>query len=606
MYGLIGFQIMGHQLADEQKNDKQECFEYRTSTSVNTYQDSFLQLDFSSELMEQYLVFNGRFLVVLDGKIYNYKQLRSGLQKKGYIFDLGSEIEVIATLFVENGVEAFRELRGMFAIVIWDNQEKTLYAARDPFGIKPFYYMDSEELFHFSYHKSHITESNSNLTFHEQALQHYLSFQYVPVPLTLTKEIVSLQPGYFLIKSHKRPLQKQRYFHATFQPVDGNENQIINRIQEVMVDSVKAHIQDEDSVGAFLSGGIDSSLIVGIAKHIHPTLKTFSVGFEEDGFSEIPIAQKTASELNVENISYTISPQEYVGSLPTILRYLDDPLADPSCVPLYFVAKQASTHAKIVLSGEGADELFGGYNIYREFESLKLFNHLPSSMLKWLHKLSRVIPEGVPGRSFIERGTTPLKERYIGNAKIFEEKEKQQFLKSYNEANDYRFITDELFQYMKEEHPSHQMQYIDIHTWLPGDILLKADRMTRIHSLSLRSPFLDKEVFQVAQKIPVKYKISEKQTKQILRKAAKDFVPNHVVERRKLGFPVPIRKWLQNELFDWAQTVILISETDNYVDKSYCLKLLTDHAAGKRDNSRKLWTILVFMIWYQVNIANKE
>ncbi|WP_052345717.1 asparagine synthase (glutamine-hydrolyzing) [Paucisalibacillus sp. EB02] len=599
MYGLISIPI------NEQTKDTQVSFDYQTSNNASTYCDSTYQLELNHEKMEQFILYKGRFVLVLDGKIYNYKQLRTRLVKKGYTFETNSEIEVVAALFEENGVDAFRELRGMFAIILWDNQENTFYAVRDPFGIRPFYYMETEEEFLFSYQKEEIMKVKGELSFSEQALQHYLSFQYVPTPLTLTKEISRLEPGHYLIKTPQQPLQTHRYFHATFQPVDGNEKQIINRIQEVMVDSVKAHIQDEESIGAFLSGGIDSSFLVGIAKEFHPSIKTFSVGFEEDGFSEIPIAQKTAAELGVDNCSYIISPQEYVESLPTIVRYLGDPLADPSCVPLYFAAKMASEYTKVVLSGEGADELFGGYNIYREFESLKLFQHLPLTFLRWFHKLSEIIPEGVVGKSYLARGTTPLKDRYIGNAKIFEEKEKKQFLKTYHEANHYQLITDELFQQVKEEHPLHQMQYIDIHTWLSGDILVKADRMTGAHSLSLRAPFLDKEVFLVARKIPVKYKISEKQTKQILRKAAKDFVPSHVVERKKLGFPVPTGNWLRNELFDWAQNVILVSETGHLLEKSYCLKLLIDHATGKRDNARKLWTILVFMIWHRVNMENK-
>lgn len=600
MYGLIGVP------KSEPTEDAQVSFDFKTSNNASIYNDSIYQLELDLEKEEKFTLYKGRFVVVLDGKIYNHKQLRTELMKKGCIFETSSEIEVIAALFAEKGVDAFRELRGMFAIVIWDNLEKTLIAARDPFGIRSLYYMDREEEFLFSYLKEEIIKVKGKLSFYDQALQHYLSFQYVPTPMTLTKEISRLEPGKYLIKKPQQPLQLYRYFHATFQPVDGNEKQIINRIQEVLVDSVNTHIQDADKIGAFLSGGIDSSLLVGIAKKINPSIKTFSVGFEEDGFSEIPIAQRTADELGVENHSYIIKPEEYVNSLPTIIRFLGDPLADPSCVPLYFAAKMASEHTNVVLSGEGADELFGGYQIYREFESLKLFQHLPATLLKWLNRMSKIIPEGIIGKSYLARGTTPLKERYIGNAKIFEEKDKKQFLKTYQEENHYRLITDDLFQQMIEEHPSHQMQYIDIHTWLPGDILVKADRMSRAHSLSLRAPFLDKEVFLVARKIPVKYKISEKQTKQILRKAAKDFVPEHVVERKKLGFPVPTRKWLRDELFDWAQEIILASETGYLLDKSYCLKLLIDHATGKRDNARKIWTILVFMVWHQVHMEKQE
>ncbi|WP_047985769.1 asparagine synthase (glutamine-hydrolyzing) [Ornithinibacillus californiensis] len=546
-----------------------------------------------------------RFQVALYGDLYNERTLRATLENKGYQFEGDTAEEVLATLFLESGKEAFKLLRGMYAFVIWDAKDETLYAVRDPFGIKPFYYMETDEEIIFSTEKQIITELSPNLTLHEEALQHYFSFQYVPTPMTLAKEITSLEPGHFFIKQLPNPLQKHAYFQANFVPVDGNEQQIINRIQEVMIDSVKAHIQGEAAVGSLLSGGIDSSLIVALAKDVNPAIKTFSVGFEEEGYTEVPIAQQTALELGVENISYIIKPQEYVDILPTIVRYLGEPLADPSCVPLYFAAKLASEHTKVVLSGEGADELFGGYNIYREYQSLKFFHHLSPALLNGLHKLSRVIPIGWVGKSFLERGTTPLNERYIGNAKIFEEKEKQLFLKTYHPSNRYRNITEDLFQRVHDEHPTHQMQYVDIHTWLPGDILLKAEHMTKAHGIELRTPFLDKEVFDVASKIPVAYKIADKQTKVILRKAAMDFVPSDVVNRKKLGFPVPIRSWLKNELYDWAYETMQESETDCLLDKAYCLKLLTDHAKGSRDNARRVWTILMFMLWHQIFIENE-
>lgn len=565
--------------------------------------DEQLQLRYIGDEVKEsqpFIFGEGRYQLVFDGKIYNAHQLRKSLENRGYLFESNTEAEVLANLFLERGIELFKEIRGMFALVLWDVETEVLYAARDRFGMKPLYYLKTAEELIISTEKNAILTIKPDLTINEQALQHYFSFQYITTPMTLTKEIKCLEPGHYLRKASGSPLVKHRYFHAKFEPQDGNDNQIINRVQEVLIDSVQAHVQNTDSIGAFLSGGIDSSLMVGIAKQFVPALKTFSVGFEEEGYSEIPIAKRTATELGVENISYTINSRQYVEILPSILSHLDDPLADPSCVPLYVAAELASKHSKVVLSGEGADELFGGYNIYSEFNALKLFKYLPRTLNKWLQKLALLLPDGMVGKSFIERGTTRLKDRYIGNAKIFNEKEKRVLLTQYDPAFHFQNVTKKLFEEIEGIHPTHQMQYIDIQTWLPGDILFKANRMTRAHSIELRAPFLDKEVFEVARKIPLKYKISRNQTKVILRQAAIGIIPEYVIDRKKLGFPVPLRVWLRDELYDWANNVLKESETDYLLEKRYCQNLLYEHARGIRDNSRKIWAIIIFMIWHRI------
>ncbi|MFD2043647.1 asparagine synthase (glutamine-hydrolyzing) [Ornithinibacillus salinisoli] len=547
-----------------------------------------------------------RYILLFNGEIYNYVSLRNSLKDKGYQFITNSDTEVVSTLFLEKGVQSFNELRGMYSIVIWDTEEKILYGARDPFGIKPLYYREKEDEFIFASENKSILAFHDHPTVNEESLQHYTSFQYVPEPLTITNESAKLEPGHYFMKRLNQPMKKYRYFHASFHPINGNENQMINRIQEVLFDSVKMHLQSDFPVGAFLSGGIDSTLIVAIAKRFDPTIKTISVGFEMEGFSEIPIAKQTAEELGVDNMHYLITPQEYVEVLPKILWHMDDPLADPSCVPLYFAAREARKYMKVVLSGEGADELFGGYNIYREFESLKFFHYIPKSLHAFINRLAKVLPEGIVGKSFLERGTTPLEHRYIGNAKMFEEFEKEQFLKHYQSNRTYQSWTSGLYRNCSEDHPAQKMQYIDLNTWLPGDILLKADKMTMANSLELRTPFLDKEVFQVARNIPVTCKYTNGTTKAILRKAAKGIVPDHVVDRRKLGFPVPIKSWLRNELYEWAVNLMKESETDYLIDKSYVQDLLHQHVQNRADHSRKIWTVLMFMLWHQLFVEHKD
>lgn len=438
------------------------------------------------------------------------------------------------------------------------------------------------------------------------ALQHYLSFQYAPEPMTLAQGIEKVEPGHYFVKKIGEDITFTRYWHATFQPIfNKDKKDWINKIQEVMYDSVKVHMRSDVPVGSFLSGGIDSTLIVSIAKEFNPNIKTFSVGFARDGFSEVDVAKETADKLKVENISYTITPEEYVENLPKIMWHMDDPLADPACVPLYFVAREARKHVKVALSGEGSDELFGGYNIYREPESLKLFNAIPRPIKGLLANVAKALPEGMKGKSFLERGTTPLRERYIGNAKMFEENEKRELLTHYIENNNYQQITDELYDFVKDYPLVNQMQYIDIHTWLRGDILLKADRVTMANSLELRVPFLDKEVFRVASGIPVELKIANGTTKSILREAAKGIIPEHVLDRKKLGFPVPIRHWLKKELNGWAKQLIAESETDYLLNKKYVLDLLDSHCKGNGDYSRKIWTVLMFMLWHQIFVEHK-
>src|SRR5690625_2835630 len=427
-----------------------------------------------------------RYTLAFYGQLYNVDQLREQLKHKGYGFQSETTDEVIATLFLEMGVDMFTELRGMFSMLIWDNEQKIIYGARDPFGIKPLYVLENEAETVFASRKKFITYSNEKEIINQQALQDYLTYQYVPEPMTLTDGIYTVKPGHYFVKKMDEPIQFYRYFHVTFNPVITEREKMMHDIRETLIDAVNVHMDHDQPVGSFLSGGVDSSLIAAMAKEVNPNIKTFSVGFSDGDYSEIEAAKRVADQLQIENISSVITPEEYIEKIPEIMWHLGDPLADPSCVPLYFVAREARKHVSAVLSGEGADELFGGYNIYREPGSLKVFEFLPKSINRSLQRLSIVFPEGMKGKSFLERGTTPIEERYIGNAKMFSESEKQQLLKNYDASKPYQLITEKLYQDVAKNHDVHKMQYIDIHTWLPGDILLKAEKMTHAHSLEVR------------------------------------------------------------------------------------------------------------------------
>ncbi|WP_017728065.1 asparagine synthase (glutamine-hydrolyzing) [Halalkalibacterium ligniniphilum] len=547
---------------------------------------------------------NERYWIIFNGEIYNHIELRKQLLNKGYHFSTHSDTEVLLALYSHYKEQCVQKLRGMFAFVIWDKVEQKLFGARDYFGIKPFFYSEQDGLTYFASEKKSILIALKGDLNHT-SLQHYLSYQYVPEPETMMMQIKKIPPGHYFTQKPRSKMNIKSYWKPEFKPVYRPEDEKVKEIRNALIDSVDVHMRSDVPVGAFLSGGIDSSYIVSLAKEVNPNLKTFSVGFGIDGFSEINVAKETAAALNLENISYVITPGEFLAELPKIIWHMDDPLADPSAVPLYFVAREARKHVKVVLSGEGADELFGGYNIYREPHSLRLFNYIPDPVKYLLQRLSRILPEGIKGKSFIERGVTPLEERYIGNAKIFDEKEKELLLNNYNPHFDYRSITRPIYNRTTGYDAVTKMQYIDLHTWLRGDILLKADKMTMAHSIELRVPFLDKHVFDVASKLITKDKINHNTTKYLLRKAAEGIVPVSVLNRKKLGFPVPLRHWLKDELYDWANHLIHISQVDYIFNKHEVYKLLEEHVNNKRDNSRKLWVILMFMMWHQVYIEGE-
>jgi asparagine synthase (glutamine-hydrolysing) len=618
---MCGFIGCIHDKAVELTNNDKQLFKnmndiitHRGPDDEGFFEDEHIQFGFRRlsfidlEAGHQPLTYeNERYWIVFNGEIYNYAEIRKELMDAGLKFETSSDTEVIVALYSKIKEKTVERLRGMFAFVIWDKQEQSLYGARDHFGIKPFFYREEENRTFFGSEKKSILLAMKNDVLNYDAVQYYMTYQYVPEPDTMTDGIKKLEPGHYFTKKLGKPMEIERFWKASFKPVQKSEDEFIKEIRDVLFDSVNVHmISDPDvPVGSFLSGGIDSSIIASIAKQFNPSIKTFSVGFERNGFSEIDVAKETADKLGVENINYVITPEEYMNELPRIVWHLDDPLADPALVPLYFVAREARKHVKAVLSGEGADELFGGYNIYREPQSLEVFNKIPGVGKSLLSALAKVMPEGVRGKSFIERGVTPMEKRYIGNAKMFTETEKQQLLVKYNNKLDYTDITNPLYKETIGYDPVDRMQYIDIHTWMRGDILLKADKTTMANSLELRVPFLDKEVFKVASRIPTSLKTANNTTKYILRKAAEGVVPDHVLNRKKLGFPVPIRHWLKDEMNDWAKQIIRDSQTDHILNKQYVLQLLEDHCQGKMDYSRKIWTVLIFMIWHSIYLEGK-
>jgi asparagine synthase (glutamine-hydrolysing) len=553
---------------------------------------------------------NGRYHLIFNGEIYNYLELRERLANEfGATFETDGDGEAIVAGYHYLGESVVRELRGMFAFLIWDAQERVLFGARDWFGIKPLYtYSDERGTFFSSEKKSllDIAAPDVHSDVDKTALQHYLTLQYVPEPASMHAAIGRIESGTYFTMRPGETVHSKRYFHPDFsiRPVPEPEK-LYREISEALEDSVAKHMRADVTVGSFLSGGIDSTAVAALAKRHNPNLLTFTTGFEREGFSEIDVAAESAAAIGVEHITKVVSPEEMMQALPLIVWYLDDPVADPALVPLYFIAREARKHVKVVLSGEGADELFGGYTIYREPISLRHFERLPGGLRRGLGAVSGVLPEGLRGKDLLRRGSIAIEERYYGNARIFRPEEMQGLLRTYDPGVSYTDVTASHYAATTNLDDSTRMQYIDLFTWLRGDILVKADKMTMANSLELRVPFLDTEVFAVGSSIPTNLKITNETTKYALRRALADIVPPHVLNRAKLGFPVPIRHWLKDVMYDWARSIITDSGADEYLDRSAALALLDAHRDGPHDYSRKIWTLLVFFIWHGIFVEGR-
>jgi asparagine synthase (glutamine-hydrolysing) len=552
----------------------------------------------------------GRYQLIFNGEIYNYLELRERLTREfGARFDTDGDGEAIVAGYHFLGPKIVRELRGMFVFLIWDSQERVLFGARDWFGIKPmFTYADERGTFFASEKKSllEIAGREVSADVDRTAAQHYLTLQYVPEPATMHTAVRRIESGTYFTLRPGETVRPHRYFHPDFAaaPVS-DEDKLYRRISEALEDSVAKHMRADVTVGAFLSGGIDSTAIAALARRHNPKLLTFTTGFEREGYSEIDVAAESAAAIGVEHITKVVSAEEMMQTLPLIVWYLDDPVADPALVPLYFIAREARKHVKVVLSGEGADELFGGYTIYREPISLRPFDYVPAPLRRGLGRLSTRIPEGTRGKDLLRRGAIGIEERYYGNARIFRPDEMAGLYRGYDPSVSYTDVTRKLYDATTHLDGSTRMQYVDLFTWLRGDILVKADKMTMANSLELRVPFLDTEVFNVAATIPTNLKITKETTKYALRRALEDIVPAHVLHRAKLGFPVPIRHWLKDAMYDWAREIITQSQADDLIDRDAALRLLDAHRRGPHDYSRKIWTLLVLLIWHGIFVEQR-
>lgn len=543
---------------------------------------------------------NNNLVLTFNGEIYNYQELKDELIQKNHVFYTETDSEVLLHGYEEWGEELLQRLRGMFVFAIWNRKEETLFLARDFFGIKPLYYYHNDENFVYSSEiKSILAYPNFEKTFNYKALDNYLSFQYAVPPETFFENVLCLMPGHFMYYKQKK-IEIKRYFVPEFN-IDENLTleKATKEIEKTFENSVEVHKIADVEVGCFLSSGIDSSLVASY----FPGQKAFTVGFDfGEKYNEVSWAKDLSHKIGVNHHYKIINSDEFWEAVPKVQYFMDQPLADPSCIALYFVCELAAKHVKVVLSGEGADEFFGGYTVYNDPRNFRLYQTIFSQRARtFLANLVKKIPFKFKGRSFIIRAEHTTENKYIGNAYMFSLEDKQKILKNPDIATNPSALCKKFYEKATNLDDVTKMQLLDINLWMVGDILLKADKMSMANSLELRVPFLDKEVFKVGAKLPTNLKVTPENTKLALRLAAKKRLPEKTANKQKLGFPVPTREWLKNEKYYNVVKKAFLSETaQKFFNTSEILKFLDEHYTQKWDNSRKIWTIYTFIVWYNI------
>ncbi len=554
---------------------------------------------------------DGRYVMVFDGEIYNYIELAGRLQARGIQLRSRSGAEVLLEMYAWLGKDVVRQLRGMYAFAIWDRRSRELFCARDPFGIKPFFYAltpgghrpRSGPQLRFASERKALADAGEVNLIDPDALRRYLSFQYVPAPATMVPPARALPPGHVLIARPGGRVDVFRYWRPELRPARSPSSASPGKILDALRDSVAVHLRSDVPVGAFLSGGVDSATLCALAAESMPGLLTFTVGFDREGYNEIDLAAATATALGVKSMPYMITAEEFFDCLPKIVWQLDDPMADAAAVPLWFAAREARKHVRVVLSGEGADELFGGYGVYYQPGLVRAGKALPSWGRATISRVAAEMPTGAKGKGLLNRTSTPLRRRYIGNAFVFAGEDARRLVRG--ETGSEFDVTDPVYRQAAEAGLDDvaTMQLVDVNTWLPGDILVKADRMAMAHGLELRTPFLDREVLAVAAKLARVEKTAAGTTKFALREAIGDLLPQAAAERAKLGFPVPLGHWLRGGMFGFAEHAVRTAQTGQWLNKNAALDLLRRFRAGEPEVTwRQVWLLVVFSLWHQIYV----
>ena len=534
-------------------------------------------------------------VIVFNGEIYNYLELKEELTN--HTFVTNSDTEVLIHGYEEWGIELLNKLRGMFSFCLYDIKKQEMLVVRDHFGIKPlYYYVGDEELLFGSEIKSFLEYPNFVKELNKEMIGAYLTFSFTPGEKTFFKNVYKLIPGsYMKIDVNTRKFSINKYFSFLFSETDKSYKEIVDEISKTMEESVKHHLISDVEVGSFLSSGIDSSYLVSLAK---PD-KTYTVGYDINKYSEIDLARDLTDRLGITNISSKISKEEYMNAIEDVFYHMDEPTTDACSIAVYFLAKLASRDVKVVLSGEGADEFFGGYNSYDDHPYTKL----PLFIRKMVACICKVLPRNRYTRYLIRRGLS-LEEGYVSINRNFYDDELGDILKYKDYLSNKEIVSDVYSEY-KNESDLNKKLAVDIRYWLPDNILNIVDKMTMAHSIESRVPFTDIEVFKLSSTLTPKYKVRDGVTKVSLREAARRVIPNESYKKKKLGFPVPIRDWIkEDDFYNEIKSTFEMDIAFELFDRDNIMKLLDDHKNGVRDNYRKVWAIYSFLKWYKVYFEN--
>lgn len=544
---------------------------------------------------------DGSLVLLFNGEIYNYQELREELIKAGHVFTTKTDSETILHGYEEYGKKILDRLRGMFAFIIWNKNTKELFGARDIFGIKPFYYYKKGKEFMFgSEIKSFLSHPNFEKELDEDMIPLYLSYEYSPDERTIFKNVFKL-PGAHCFTYKNGELKVERYYKIEYKIEDDKSLEYWeDAITKEFTESVSMHQIADVEVGCFLSSGVDSSYVVKEISKGTKKVKTFSVGYEEEKYSELPYAQDFSNVIGVPNIANKVSADEFFDAVPEIQYYMDEPLPNPSEIPLYFLAKNARRYVKVVLSGEGADELFGGYPMYLAGGHFDHYSHkVPRPVRKVLGTVAKHCPN-FKGKNFLVRGAMEPYQRFMRANYVFQSAERQKFLKRPITSKVPEEYSKRYFNEVSNLDEPTQLQYVDMHTWMIYDILLKADRMSMANSLELRVPFLDKKMLELSTRIPSRYRAANETTKIALRGAAIKQLPERTANKKKLGFPVPLNDWLrEDKYYNKVKAAFQSDIAEKFFVTSELIKLLDDHKSGKALNMQKIWSFYTFILWYE-------
>lgn len=601
MCGIAGFVDKTIKNKEKVIKDMAERIKYRGPDGEGYYIDDNVALahrrlaiiDLSSGGQPQYNE-DKSMVIVFNGEIYNFAELKTELKKCGHKFSNKSDTEVIIHGYEEWGTNVTSKLRGMFAFAIWDKKKECLFMARDGFGIKPLYYAKFGNSFMFASEiKAFLDHPSFKKELNKEILSSYLCFNSTPTEETFFKGVFRVEPGYQLLYKDGK-IHKEQFFKLEFAPKEEDMDEIVQKIDKAMRSSVQYHQISDVPVGSFLSSGIDSSYLVSLAK----PAKTFTVGYDNPKYDEIRYAKDLADKLGIENVSHKITKKEYLEAFPNIMYHMDEPLADPSAIALYFVAEIASKDVKVVMSGEGADELFAGYLNYREEIDQAWYMKIPYFLRHTASFMASLLPE-VRGFNFVYRRGQKLEDYNIGLGRVFRDKEAKAIV-NYPNQLDTRDIVAPLYEQYKNNTDLEKRQAVDFYYWLVQDFLHAVDRTTMMFGLEARTPFLDKEVYEVAKYLPKYAKVNKETTKVALRMAAKEVIPNEAYKKKKLGFPVPLREWIrEDDLYNEIKDKFNSSAACELFNHKRIMKLLEDHKSGKKDCYKKVWTIYTFLVWYE-------